>query len=94
MMEDRRDILVAAIGAHDQFCIYPHSQVSIPSPMVMGDRSCGSIIEEAKGTVHKRVKWLNKQIEFETTRIHNLFTRDVNDWMKRDRAAEQRRQKT
>ena len=99
MMEERRDVLVAAIDEHDGATVAllahdpreSYSQVRIPTP---GDRSCGGILQETKRNVHKRVRWLNKQVETETKEIRELCTRDVDNWVKHDKAAEQRREQT
>ena len=107
MMEQRHDSLVAAIAAHDRECLMRgilvdtrNGQVCIPSPMVMGDRSCGRtidqqqpmVIQEAKRIVHKRVQWLSKQIVHETKAIAKLRAR-TEQIFKRDKSADQRRQK-
>ena len=68
-MEERRDILVAAIEEHDDYMIAMLSvdcskrgvKVCIPIPMVMEDRSCGKTIEQDKRYVRKHVQWLNPQ---------------------------------
>ena len=68
-MEQRRDILVATIDAYDQAIAhikqrplrigrFIHLLVVVPSPKVMGDRSCGSTLQEAKKLVFARVQWL------------------------------------
>ena len=67
-VEERRDILVAAIEEHDGYmiamlrvdCSTRGVKVCIPTPMVMEDCSCGKTIEQDKRHVHKRVQWLNK----------------------------------
>ena len=65
-----------------------------------GDRSCGGRIQEAKRNVHKRVRWLNKQIDTETEEISKLFNLDflktgnwVEDLVEHDKAAEHSREK-
>ena len=98
-MEERRDILVAAIDAHDRaiVALLAHdpsesgSQVRIPTP---GDRSCGRTTQEAERNVHKRVRWLNEQIDISIKYIRELCTRDVDNWVKHDKVAEQRRVQT
>ena len=70
-MEERRDMLVAAIEEHDNYMIAMLSldsskrgvKVCIPTPMVMEDRSCGKTIEQDKRYVRKRVQSLNKEIK-------------------------------
>ena len=60
-MEERRDILVAAIEEHDDYMISVLSldrskrgvKVCIPTPMVMEDRICGKTIEQNKRHVRK-----------------------------------------
>ena len=91
-MEERRDILVAAIEEHDDYMIAMLSvdcskrgvKVCIPTPMVMEDRSCGNTIEQDKRYVRKRVQWLNKEIDSETKQIKQLAA---------DIIAERRREK-
>ena len=102
LMEQRRNILVAAIVEHE-VCACVCSQIKrvpIPRP-----RACpgDGIIEETKVVVQKRVRWLIKQMECEDRQIRELERQHqeisereghtcLHDMFDLDEATEQRRE--
>ena len=71
LMEQRRNILVAAIVEHE-VCACVCSQIKrVPIPRPRASPGDG-IIEETKVVVQKRVRWLIKQIECEDRSIREL----------------------